>query len=121
MPAWILSLVVHYVLNQIAKLGTSVNWTKLATDTIAQVNALFADAPGWVQTLVLPGLDAVISSAVEAIATACTDTADLQLIVDDLQAQNWSKALTDLEALLGKVIHPSAGAVAAACVSCHTP
>lgn len=119
-PGWLLSLVIHYILAQLAKLGTTVDWGKLPGDTAAEVLAAVDKfLPAWLQAMVNPGLAAVVIAAVGAVEAACADTADLQTIVDDLQAGNWNQALADLEALLGKIVHPSAAAVAGACASCH--
>lgn len=101
MPTWLISLVINYILSQLANLGTSVDWNAITAEADTFVNKF---VPSFLQ----PSVDGVVAGAVQVIAAACQDTADLELIVGDLEAKNWAQALTDLEALIAKLVKPAA-------------
>lgn len=108
MGNWILQMVINFVLNQLSNFSGTINWAGIKTSLEAYVDKFL---PSWLD----PSVNTIIDNAVDAIAAALADSADLAAIVADLQAKDWGKALADLEALLQKSVHPSAPAVAAAC------
>lgn len=107
MANWILQLIINFVLTQLASFGTNINWGDIKTKANTFVNSFL---PSFLQ----PSVDGLVDGAVDAIAAALADSADIGLIISDLAAQNWAKALSDLEAMLEKLATPTASAVAAA-------
>jgi len=104
---WLVQLVVQYVLAQLEKFTTGVDWA-----------AVLAEAEGYVAKFVpsflVATVDGVVVGAVAAVQAALADSADLELILKDLANGLWSDALATLETLLGKVVHPAQPAVLAA-------
>lgn len=107
MTNWILQLVITFVLNQLSKIGTSVSWSVLKSEADAWVKAHF---PDFMQAFIEKSLDGALDTVVAALG----DSVDLQLIVDDLTSQDWSKAVADLEMMLAKANAPHLAAASKA-------
>lgn len=110
--SWLFQMVVNYILTHLAQLaaavGANVDWKAVAATAVAAVEGLVDGfLPQFVQDFVNPGIAALVNGAVEAISLALSDSTDLSLILADLTAKDYPKALADLEALLAKVVHPS--------------
>lgn len=108
-------MVINYVLTYLASVGSSVNWAQLAAEATAYVLAAVDKfVPAFLQSFVNPGITDLINGAMQVVSLALADSTDLALIIGDLQAKDLPKALSDLEALLAKVMHPQQAAVVAA-------
>lgn len=108
MPAWIVSLVVTFVLRQISKFSESTDWTKVKADALARVAKVL---PTWL----LPSVSDVVGQVVDVFAAALKDTEDLKDISTKLLAGDFTGALTALVAMVEKLAHlPQAQEVAGA-------
>ncbi len=107
---WIIQLVIGFVLTKIEAATGVIDWAALQ----AEVETYVAK---FLPSFMLPMVDGVIADTFAALQLALADTADISLILTDLANGAWADALTTLQTLLAKVVHPTQGAVAAAAQS----
>lgn len=96
----VLKLVVSFVMRQLEKFGTAIDWGKVKADLKPRIEAL---VPGvWFDAEAVAAVFAVVDAAARALSA----THELQVIVDLLAAQKWSEALEALKTLLLSVWTP---------------
>lgn len=98
MPAWIISLVVNFVLRQIAKFADGTDWVKVKADALSRISQI---VPAWL----LPSLADIVGEAVDILAEALKSTDDLAAIAAKLVAGDVAGALALVIALVEKLIH----------------
>jgi hypothetical protein len=112
MPAWIVTMVVTFILRQVAKYSENTDWNKVKADLHTRLASL---VPAWL----LPTVDEVIDEVLDVVAAALTETEALKDIAQKAIAGDIPGALAALIALVGKLIHPAKGKVLAALETCQ--
>jgi hypothetical protein len=100
MPSWLTGAALAFVLKEISSAGAGANWPAVKT----AVNTAVADH---LPAFAVPGVDGVADAIVDDVAKALQDTADLAKVANDVIGGNFVAALTDLEALVVKVVSPT--------------
>lgn len=98
---WIMNLVIAFVLRQLSKVRTSVDWAALKIEADAAVRAV---VPGeWFDDEVV----AVVNEVIDAFAAALADAKDIEDLITDVVAQDWPSAVAALKAILLAVWQPT--------------
>ena len=98
MPAWIISLVVGFVLRQIAKFSESTDWQKVKADVFTRIHAI---VPAWLAS----GIDEIVGQAIDVLAAALASTDDLSAIANKLVSGDIQGGLALLIELVQKLVH----------------
>lgn len=106
--AYIIKLVIGFLMKQIKDLGSKIDWAKLHADCKAQAAAVL---PDFLESLILPMID----DAISCLQASLTDAADIELVLKALAVSDWHGALLALQAILAKAAHPSASKLVDAC------
>lgn len=98
MPQWIITLVVNFLLRQIAKFGKDTDWVKVKADAVARISQV---VPAWM----LGSLADLVNGAIDVLAEALASTDDLARIADLLVKGDVAGALSELIVLVEKLVH----------------
>jgi hypothetical protein len=94
---WLIGIVISFILRQLAKFQSSLDWTKVKADAEARVRAL---VPGtWFDQEAADICKIVLDAAEKALSS----TTDLQAILQCLATSNWNGAYDLLKDLLLKI------------------
>ncbi len=96
MNSFLLHFVLGFIVKELATAGAQVVWPGVKSSFGSHVKAIIHDSAVAEEVIALG--DGVIDVA----AAACQDTADLQDILTQAAAQNWSACVADLKKILGK-------------------
>lgn len=94
---WLIGIVISFILRQLDKFKTTIDWTKVKVDAEARVRAL---VPGtWFDQEAVDVCNIVLAAAEKALSS----TTDLQAILQCLATSNWNGAYDLLKDLLLKI------------------
>ena len=97
----ITQLVIKWLLAHLKDVSGSIPWATLKTTIHAKIAA--AIPVEFLDT----ALDSIVDALFDGLAAALSDTTDEALLITDCANQDWPKALSDLQAILAKVLHLS--------------
>jgi hypothetical protein len=108
MPAFILNIIISFVVRQVVNFSTNTDWNKVKADADARISALFhikflGDA-----------VTEIVNNTIDCLALALQDANSLAQLAAAVETGNWNNVYTVLIALLTNVIHPSKNALIAA-------
>lgn len=94
LQTWIINLAVTFIVRQIAKFGTAINWTSVKADLETRVRQL---VPGdWFDSEAV----AVAGCLVDAAAAVLADSARIDTVFRFASQQQWPEAITAFKNLI---------------------
>ena len=108
MFAFLMNLVVSFVVRQFLTFTGNINWATVKSDWAVRIAALI---PG---TFLDAAAIEICNGAIDCLALALNDQTGLQAIGEAVAAGDWAKVLSTLVGLIQRVEHPSKNALIAA-------
>lgn len=97
MQSIVISLVLKWVVSQIAAAGAAANWTNIKAQVDAQITALAATLHAG---FAAPMLQSYANDVMDAVAKLAQDNTDLSTLLGSLAAKNVTAAEAALQAML---------------------
>lgn len=96
---------IHWLLDALAAQTATVNWAQVQAQIQAKINAFVSNA--WLASEAGKGVHLIL----DAVMIVLQDQADLDTVLTDLAAKNWTGAEVALKAALAKMLPPDLAAL----------
>lgn len=102
MNSFFVNLALGFVVKELAAAGSQVDWAAAKASFDAHITAIVHDSTASADLI------ALANGVVDVAAVACQDEADIESLLSQVAAQNWTGALATLKGLIAKAMPQSA-------------